>query len=517
MPDGQATTTGGASKLEIVGQSTSTKFGYPHVQPASKPRGPLDPRIGRVSVASSREQVEGALARISSVDHLVNAVCTLDPTALDQADSLDAQAREGRARGSLHGVPVLVKDNIDTRGLATTAGSLALAAADPPARDATLVRRLRAAGLVVLGKTNLSEWANFRDEASTSGWSAYGDLTRNPYALNRSAGGSSSGSGAAVAAGLTALTVGTETDGSITFPAAVNGCVGLKPTVGTVSTSGVVPVALSMDSPGPMAATVAQAAALLTAMAETGVDYAAHAAEGRLAGRRLGVPRGRWWGFSRHADAAGEEALRLLSAAGAVIVDDVDLGALGTFDGEQELVVMLAEFRDQLPRYLQTRSGDAPQTLQDVIDFNRRHADLELRHFGQSILEMAIGAPGIDSDAYASARAACQRMSRAEGIDRAIEGLGLDAIVTPAWAPAPPIDLVNGPTGTSSPCSEAAALAGYPLLTVPVRLAAGLPVAVTFWGGAGSESTLIEVGAGFEAERDRRLGPLPQPQFPEFV
>jgi amidase len=471
----------------------------------------------RVTDTSARRQVEDALGRLATVRDSVNAVCTVDPSALAQADLRDEETRAGRARSALHGVPVLVKDNIDTAGLATTAGSLALAAADPPAHDAQLVRRLRAAGLVVLGKANLSEWANFRDEGSTSGWSAYGGLTRNPYALNRSAGGSSSGSGAAVAAGITTLAVGTETDGSITCPAAFNGCVGLKPTVGTVSTSGVVPIAHSMDSPGPMTATVPQAAALLSVMAETGVDYGAHAVAGRLAGKRIGVPRGRWWGSSAHADAVAEETIGILAAAGAVIVDDVSLGALDAFAGDEETVVLLAEFRDQLPGYLATRSEDTPRTLEDVVDFNRRNAELELVHFAQSIFEQALEAPGTDSDAYALARATCSRVSRTEGIDRALGEHGLDALITPAWAPAPAIDLVNGPGTVTSTCSEAAALAGYPLLTVPVRLAAGLPVAVTFWGDAGSEGALIELGAGLEAERDRRLGPLPAPSFAEFV
>jgi amidase len=460
---------------------------------------------------SSREQVERSLARIADVDPQVRAVCTLDPTALDQADARDHERASGAPRSPLHGVPVLVKDNVDTAGLATTAGSLALAAADPPAHDADLVRRLRAAGLVVLGKTNLSEWANFRDDDSTWGWSGYGGLTRNPYDLDRSAGGSSSGSGAAVAAGLARLAIGTETDGSITCPAAFNGCVGLKPTVGTVATDGVVPIAWSMDSPGPMAATVAEAAALLTVVAATGVDYAAHAVDGRLEGRRIGVPRGPWWGYSADADAAGEDALRLLSDAGAVLVDDVDLGPLATAGWEDELAVMLAEFPVGVTGYLATRSGDVPRDLRDVIDFNLRHADLELSRFGQSLLEQALVAPGVESAEYAAALARCRQVSRADGIDRALAAHGLDALVTPSCSPAPLIEPATGIPVEFGSCSTPAAMAGYPLLTAPVRLAAGLPLAVTFWGTAGSEPTLIEVGAGFEAARDRVLGPLPAP------
>ena len=469
---------------------------------------------------SSRAQVEACLDRIATRDSEVRSVCTVAPDALAQADALDRELAAGGPRGPLHGVPVLVKDNIDTAGLTTTAGSLALAAANPPAQDADLVRRLRAAGMVVVGKTNLSEWANFRDDESISGWSGHGGLTRNPHALDRSAGGSSSGSGAAVAAGLARFAVGTETDGSIACPAAFNGCVGLKPTVGTVSTSGVVPISWSMDSPGPMTTTVAEAAALLTVMAGTGTDHASPAVEGRLTGKRIGVPRAPWWGYSPDADAAGEEALRLLSEAGAVIVDDVDLGALADFGWEDELAVMLAEFPVGLAAYLATRTGDGvPRDLADVIDFNRRHAEVELSRFGQSLLERALAVPGPDTADYAAARARCVEVSRG-GIDRALGELGLDALVTPSYAPAPLIEQATSAEGEAAVaedadggCSTPTAMAGYPLLTVPVRLAAGLPVAVSFWGTAGSEPGLLEIGAGLEASRDRELGPLQAPGF----
>jgi len=465
---------------------------------------------------SSRDLVEQHLDRIAAVDPAVRAVCTLDPTAAEQAEALDRETAAGRSRGPLHGVPVLVKDNVDTAGLATTAGSLALASAEPPAQDAELARRLRAAGLVLLGKTNLSEWANFRDEESTSGWSAYGGLTRNPYGLNRSPGGSSSGSGAAVAAGLARLAVGTETDGSITCPAALNGCVGIKPTVGTVPTTGVVPVSGSQDSPGALAATVREAAALLTVLAGGGTDYAAGATPGPLQGRRIGVPRAPWWDYSRHADAAGEEALGLLSAMGAEIVDHVDLGALGSFGWDDELAVMMADFRSEIATYLSTRTGDLPRTLEELVAFNLAHAEEELVHFGQSILETALTVPGVETPEYAAARARCLEVSRTEGIDKAIREHRLDALLTPSYAPAWPIDLVNAEGGAGS-CTQPTAMAGYPLVTVPVRLAGGLPVAVSFWGTAGSETTLIGLAAALEAERDRVLGPLPAPTFPDFV
>jgi amidase len=368
----------------------------------------------------------------------------------------------------------------------------------------------------VLGKTNLSEWANFRDAESTSGWSAYGGLTRNPYGLNRSAGGSSSGSGAAVAARLARFAVGTETDGSIACPAAFNGCVGIKPTVGTVPTTGVVPISSSQDSPGPLAPTVREAAALLTVLAGDGIDYAGSAVPGRLAGRRIGVPRRPWWGYSRHADAVGEEALELLSGAGAEIVDDVDLGGLATFGWDDELAVLMAEFRSEITGYLASRAGEVPRTVEDLIAFNLAHADVELAHFGQSVFESALTVPGVESEEYAAARARCLEVSRTSGIDKALTEHRLDGLLTPSYPPAWPIDLVNA-EGDAGSCSQPTALAGYPLVTVPVRLAGGLPVGVSFWGTAGSERTLIELAAGLEDERDGALGPLPAPTFPEFV
>ncbi len=463
----------------------------------------------------SRDEVSALLARMDAVEPLVNAVCTVHPDALGQADRLDREAAAGHLRGPLHGRAVLVKDNIDTHDLPTTAGSLALADAPPPARDASLVARLRDAGLVVLGKTNLSEWANIRDESSASGWSAYGGLTRNPYALNRSAGGSSAGSGAAVAAGLAAFAVGTETDGSITCPAAFNGCVGIKPTVGTVPTDGVVPISASQDSPGPMARTVRDAAALLTVLAGDGRDYAAHAVEGRLAGKRIGVPRTTYWGYSPHADAAAERAVALLAAEGAVVVDGTDLPPFGDEVWEDELLVLLAEFRTGVADYLATRRGDVPRTLEDVVRFNREHAGTELAHFGQSLFEKALDGPRAGDPAHRDARERGASVTR-DAIDGVLREHDLDALVTPSYAPAHPIDLVN-PESFPGSCTGPTAVAGYPLVTVPTELAAGLPVAVSFWGTAGSEGTLIEIAHGYEVARDASSGPLPEPTFETFV
>ncbi|MBB6627153.1 amidase [Nocardioides sp. KIGAM211] len=464
---------------------------------------------------STRADVERLLDRIDVVDVHVNAICTPHPDALGQADRLDREAADGRSRGPLHGQSILVKDNVDTHDLPTTAGSLALADAPPPGRDATLVRRLREAGMVVLGKTNLSEWANLRDESSTSGWSGYGGLTRNPYGLNRSAGGSSSGSGAAVAAGLAPYAIGTETDGSITCPAAFNGCVGIKPTVGLLPTDGIVPISRSQDAPGPMATTVGDAAALLTVLARNGIDYAAHAVPGRLAGKRIGVPRATYWGYSPHADAAAERAVALLAKEGATIVDTTDLPTYADEVWEDELVVLLAEFRSGVAEYLATRSG-VPRTLREVVDFNTRHADTELAHFGQSLFEKALSGVRDGSAEYVDARSRGIAATRVGGIDKVLRAYDLDALVTPSYAPASPIDLVNAESFPGS-CTGPSAIAGYPLVTVPTELAAGLPVAVSFWGTARSEARLVEIAHGYEEARDRTSGPLPEPGFLTFV
>lgn len=465
-------------------------------------------------MTSARAETEELLDRIREVDPLVRSVSDVNPGALADAGRLAQEAERGRVRGPLHGRPVLVKDNIDTAGLGSTAGSLALADA-PPTTDATLVRRLRDAGMVVLGKTNLTEWANIRDTGSTSGWSGYGGLTRNPYALNRSAGGSSSGSGAAVAARLAPFAVGTETDGSISCPAAFNGCVGLKPTVGLVPTDGVIPISGSMDAPGPMTLSVHDAATLLTVMTGGGTDYASHARDGLLAGKRIGVPRNpSLWGYSPPADAAAEAALVVLSRADAEIVDDTDLPGLDDFDDDHELIVMLGELGPGLAAYLATRPG-APQGLAEIVAFNRAHAEEELRWFGQDLFERALESPGPDSPEYAAARAACLSAGRG-GIDSVLRGHRLDALVTPSYQPATAIDLLNGDSIRGG-CSTPTALAGYPILTVPSGLVHGLPVAISFWAGAGSEATLIEIGHGYEHARNATTGPLPAPTYPPFV
>ena len=457
---------------------------------------------------SAVEETQRLLDRIASVDPRVNAVLAVDPTAVEQAALLDEERASGRVRSPLHGRPVLVKDNLDTAGLASTAGSLALADA-PPARDSVVVRRLREAGMVVLGKTNLSEWANIRDEHSTSGWSAVGGLTRNPYALNRSAYGSSSGSGAAVGARLAPFAVGTETNGSITTPAAACGTVGLKPTVGLVPADGIVPISTTQDAPGPMALTVADTAALLDVMA--GTSHASTAPE-PVRGMRVGVPRD-VWGFSSVADEVAERALALLSGAGVELVE-VALPALKDFDWEAGLLLMLAELEVALRDYLAGR-GSSVRSLADVVEFNRSHASEELPWFGQGLFEQALTTEGLSSRAYLDAAEACSVAGRVE-LDRVLEAHELDALVAPAAPPATPIDLVNG-DAISGAASSSSALAGAPILTVPAELVHGLPVAISLWGARGSEGTLLALGSAYEAARDAATGPLPEPTYAEWV
>ena len=449
------------------------------------------------------------LARVAEVDPLIGSVDALSPHALADAQALDRETADGRRRSALHGRVVLVKDNIDTAGLATTAGSLALADS-APASDAPLVRRLRDAGMVVLGKTNLSEWANIRDPHSTSGWSAHGGLTRNPYALNRTAWGSSSGSAAAVAARLAPFAIGTETDGSITMPAAACGVVGLKPTVGRVPTEGVVPISWTQDSPGPMARTVPEVAALLDVLAGTAAS-ASLAQDVR--GLRVGVPR-ELWGYSPAADAAAERALSLLSGAGVEIVDGIELPALKEFDPAHELTLMLTELEVGLARYLATRDC-AVKTLEDVVAYNQEHAERELPWFGQGLLESALATDGTSGTAYLEAVEAC-RLAGVVELDRVLGEHTLDALVAPTTAPASPIDLVNGDWHEGG-ASTQSALAGAPILSVPLELVHGLPVAASLWGARHSEETLIRLGAALEAGRDAATGPLPEPTLASWV
>ncbi len=472
---------------------------------------------------SARTLAEKYIARIEAVDRGgpgLRAVLEINPDALAIADGLDAERAAGRVRGPLHGIPVLVKDNIGTADrMQTAAGSLALLGAIPE-KDAHIVRRLRDAGAVILGKTNLSEWANFRSTHSQSGWSGRGGQCRNPYALDRDPSGSSSGSGAAAAANLCAITVGTETDGSIVSPSNNCGLVGLKPTLGLVSRSGIIPIAHSQDTAGPMTRTVADAAILLTALCgydpadpatrqlagRAPTDYASFLDRRGLAGARIGVPRRKLYGQSPAADAVAEEALAVMRAEGAVIVDPADIATVGETD-DSEFEVLLYEFKADLNAYLAGLGARTRyRTLADLIEFNRKNAAREMPYFGQEIFEKAEAKGPLTDKAYVDALARDLRLSRAEGIDETMDRHRLDCLVAPTSAPASLIDLVNGSYGAGG-SSSLPAIAGYPDITVPAGSRFGLPVGLSFFGRAGSEPTLIKIAYAFEQATKARRAP----------
>jgi amidase len=473
---------------------------------------------------TSRQLVERYMARINAVDKAgpaVNSVIELNPDALSIADQLDQERSTKPVRGPLHGVPVLIKDNIATADrMQTTAGSLALVGSRPP-RDAFLVQRLQAAGAVILGKTNLSEWANFRGEHSTSGWSARGGLTRNPYALDRNPSGSSSGSAVAVSANLCPIAVGTETDGSIVSPSSLSGIVGIKPTVGLVSRSGIIPISHTQDTAGPMARTVADAALLLGALAAPDPDDpATQSAQSHLQpeytrfldarglrGARLGaVPK--LAGFNREVDKLFAAALDLVKHAGAEVIDPVEIAAVGKLD-EPEMEVLLFEFKDGLNRYLAALGPQSPvHTLADVIAFNEKNGARELEFFGQELMEKAVKKGDLSSADYQKRLAECRRLSRDEGIDAVMEKHRLDALVCPTDSPAWPTDFILGDHFLAG-SSTLAAVAGYPHITLPMGFVSGLPVGVSFFGRAWSEPVLIRLAYAYEqATRVRR-----PPQF----
>jgi amidase len=476
---------------------------------------------------TSRSIVDKYLARIQAIDRSgpeLRSVLEINPDARAIADALDAERRAGRVRGPLHGIPVLIKDNIATHDrMLTTAGSLALAGAPAP-RDAFVVERLRAEGAVLLGKTNLSEWANFRSTHSSSGWSGRGGQTRNPYALDRNPSGSSSGSGAAVAANLAALAVGTETDGSIVSPSSVQSLVGIKPTLGLVSRSGIIPIAHSQDTAGTMARTVTDAALLLAAMsgsdpadqatraadARRPHDYSTSLVPGGLRGARIGVVRNRLFGYSAPADALAEAAIADVRRAGAVIIDPAPIPTLGTFD-DSELDVLFYEFKADLNTYLQSRGGPAagatPRSLADLIAFNDAHKEAELRYFGQEIMRTAQTKGPLTDAKYRAELARNHRLSQAQGIDLTMTKYRLDALMAPTGGPAWLTDLVNGDGGTASAPgpSTVTSVAGYPHITVPMGFVHGLPVGLSFFGRAWSEATLIKLAYAYEqATRHRR-------------
>jgi amidase len=462
------------------------------------------------------------LGRIRDVDRSgpgLNAVIEINPDALSIARELDRERREKGPRGLLHGIPVLIKDNIDTADrMETTAGSLALLGSKP-AKDAAVVDRLRAAGAVILGKTNLSEWANFRSSRSTSGWSGRGGQTRNPYALDRNPSGSSSGSAAAVSANLAVVAVGTETDGSIVSPASCCGIVGLKPTVGLVSRSGIVPIAHSQDTAGPMARTVADAAILLGAMAGPDPADAATMAGGArvfkdyreflvadgLRGARIGVLRLRAFNFAKALDPVLDGAVEALRKAGAEIVDPIEPPAVGDA-GDAEYEVLLYEFKADLEAYFAARPGTAVRTLDELIAWNAKNADREMPFFGQETLEQAAKKGPLTEKAYLDALAKCRESSREKGIDAMLAKDRLDAILVLTNGPAHMTDLVNGDSFSGS-SSSPAAVAGYPTITLPAGWVRGLPVGVSLIGGAWSEPELIKLAYGLERALGARTAP----------
>lgn len=476
---------------------------------------------------TARSLAEFYLERIERLDRsgpTLNSVIELNPEALELARTLDQERREQGPRSPLHGIPLLLKDNIDTGDqMLTTAGSLALANAPAP-RDAIVAGRLRAAGALILGKTNLSEWANFRSSRSTSGWSGRGGQTRNPYALDRNPSGSSSGSGVAVSANLCAAAIGTETDGSIVGPSTTNGIVGLKSTLGLISRSGIIPLAHSQDTAGPMTRSVADAALLLgvlagpdprdpaTACCPPIPDYTAALDPAGLRGARLGVVRN-LFGFSEAVDRLMEESLAALRHLGAELVDPVKLPSLGQYD-DTELEVLLCEFKADLNTYLDGRPDAAIHTLAELIAFNEAHRDREMPYFGQDLLVKAQAKSDLTTPEYLQALEQNHRLSQAEGIDALLAAHELDALLAPTGGPASLTDLVKGNYGTGG-CSTPAAVAGYPHITVPAGFIHGLPVGLSFFAGAWSESTLLKFAFAFEQGTQARRAPqyLPSVQL----
>ncbi len=502
--------------LLAAGRAQSQPWQVPHPDLAEADIASLQTQM-RAGEASSFGITRDHLARIAALDDAgprLNAVIELNPDALADARQLDDERRAGRLRGPLHGIPVLLKDNIDAVPMVNSAGSLALSS-HRPRNDAFLVQRLRAAGAVILGKTNLSEWANFRSSRSTSGWSSRGGQTRNPYALDRSPCGSSSGTGSAIAAGMAVVGIGTETDGSILCPAAVAGLVGLKPTVGLVSRDGIIPISASQDTAGPMTRNVRDAAILLQAIAAADPSDFADALPGRprhlpdylhaldgnaLKGARIGVLRGSA-GRQPDVDAAYALALATLKSRGATLVD-VEIPTAGQWN-DVEYQVLLYEFKDGLDRYLRTRAAPL-SSLAALIEWNRAHAREAMPFFGQEILEQAQAKGGLDDAEYLGAKAKARRLAGAEGIEAVLRAHRLDALVTPAMSPAWLIDPINGDHFTFAGYG-AAAVAGTPSLTVPMGDARGLPLGLAFLGAAWSEARLLALGHAFEqASRARR-------------
>ena len=473
---------------------------------------------------TARSITEKYLARIEEVDKqgpALNSVIEINPDALAIADALDQERKANHLRGPMHGIPVLIKDNIDTADrMQTTAGSLALLGSKPT-RDSFVAQKLRESGAVILGKTNLSEWANIRSSHSSSGWSGRGGQTTNPYALDRNPCGSSSGSGAAISASLCAVAVGSETDGSIVCPASANGIVGIKPTLGLISRSGIIPIAHSQDTAGPMARSVRDAAILLGALAGTDprdsatatsagkaeADYTKFLDPHGLRGARIGVAR-KYFGSNDAQDQLMNNLIADMKRQGADIVDPADLPTHGKFD-DTEFLVLLYELKADLNAYLAARPG-APGSLKDIIDFNESNGDKEMPYFGQDIFIKAEAKGPLTGKEYTDALEANHRLSRKEGIDAVMDQFHLDAIMAPTAGPAWLTDLANGDHAVGG-SSNAAAVAGYPDITVPAGFVFGLPVGISFFGRAWSEPTLLKIAYGFEQTIQARRPPRFRP------
>jgi amidase len=460
---------------------------------------------------TSHALVQQYLDRIAKIDKsgpAINAIIELNPDALAIADAMDAERKRGKVRGPLHGVAVLIKDNIDTADkMHTSAGSLALANSIP-SKDSAVAAQLRKAGAVILGKTNLSEWANFRSNRSSSGWSGRGGLTKNPYALDRNACGSSSGTGAGIAANLAAAGVGTETDGSIVCPSATNGIVGIKPTVGLIDGSGIVPISHSQDTAGPMARSVSDAARVLTALATDAkhrVDYSKSLDAKGLRGARIGIVL-KLADSNPDVKALYDQAVAAMRTAGATVVD-VELPNLSKYD-DAENIVLQFEFKHDVNAYLALlpASSNAPRTLADLIDFNKREGARELHWFGQETFEQSQARGDLTDKMYLDAAANAKRLAGKEGIDAALAANHLDALIAPTGGPAWTTDLVNGDHFDAS-SSSPAAVAGYPAITVPMGYIHNLPVGVSFFGAAWSEPTLIKLAYAFEQTTHARKPP----------
>jgi amidase len=473
---------------------------------------------GRMTARSITEAYINRIHELDRAGPMLRHVIEINPEALAIAAALDRERKAGRVRGPLHGIPVLVKDNIDTADrMTTTAGSYALAGSIP-LQDSTVAAKLRAAGAIILGKTNLSEWANFRSTHSSSGWSGRGGQAKNPYVLDRNPCGSSSGSGGAVSANLSALAVGTETDGSIVCPSSANGVVGIKPTVGLISRAGIIPISHSQDTAGPMTRTVRDAAILLGVLAGADprdsattssnrpgpTDYTQFLDANGLRGARIGVARDKFWGYSAATDKLINDAINVMKAEGAVIVDPADLATAGKFD-DTEFDVLLYEFKADLNAYLGALGPTAPvKSLADIIAYNDAHRDQEMPYFGQEIMIQAQAKGPLTEKKYLDALANDQKQSRTDGIDATMDKYKLDALVAPTGGPPWTTDLINGDHfGGAS--STPAAVAGYPNINVPAGFTHNLPVGISFFGRAYSEPTLIKLAYGYEqATRHRR-------------